>query len=280
MYAEELMMNCKKTVILITLFLHVIQINTMDNPQKTAIVIGASSGIGKAIAQELVKSNYIVAVTGRRIHLLNELKNTNPDNIIVHQMDIEQIEESRASLSALLQLMGHVDLFVFNSATWAKDPADFTKDKEISWPCLERMAQVNVAGFVGLTDIMLEQFTKQGYGHIVGISSVDAMRGSAAFPMYCACKSFMSTYLEGLRNKYIQAQIPINVTEIRPGWVQTSFEMGPEAYWVATTDEVAPQIVESIHNKEKVAYVTRRWRLIGWLLTICPDWIYNTLGGF
>lgn len=274
-------MHSERFLFFITLLTISSQTNTMEQAApKKAIVIGASSGIGRAIAQELVKNNYVVGVTGRRVNLLEELQQASPNNIIVQRMDVEQVEESRASLAALIQTMGEVDVFVFNSATWAKAGQDFKDDGEISWSCLQRMAGVNVAGFVGLTDIMLEQFQKQGYGHIVGISSVDACRGSAAFPMYCACKSFMATYLEGLRNKFIQTKTSIHVTEIRPGWVQTSFEMGPEAYWVATTDQVAPQIVESIRNKDKVAYVTRRWQIIGILLSIVPDSVYNWMGGF
>ncbi|MGE0010409.1 MAG: SDR family NAD(P)-dependent oxidoreductase [Candidatus Babeliales bacterium] len=272
-------MQTKNYFFLFTLFSFIIQTNTAQ-PQKKAIVIGATSGIGKAIAQELVKNNYIVGVTGRRVGLLEELKQTSPDQIIIQEMDVEQVDLARMQLSNLITQLGTVNVFVFNSATWPKGPQDLTEDKEINWNCLQRMMDVNVAGFVGLTETILDQFRKQGYGHLVGISSVDAIRGCAAIPIYCACKSFMSIYLEGLRNKFIQTNTPINVTEIRPGWVQTSFEMGPEAYWVSTPEVIAPQIVESIHNNEKVAYVTRRWKLIGWLLTICPDWIYNKMGGF
>ncbi len=277
---QEVIMNTKNFFVLFTLFFIYSSLFAMEAEQKKGIVIGASSGIGRAIALELVKNGYVVGVTGRRMNLLEELQQASPDNIITQYMDVEQVEESRTSLADLITKLGTVDVFVFNSATWAKAPQDFKEDGEISWPCLERMATVNVAGFVGLTDIMLEQFNKQGYGHVVGISSVDAARGSAGFPMYCACKSFMSIYLEGLRNKFIQTNTPIYVTEIRPGWVQTSFEMGPEAYWVSTPDVIAPQIVESINNKDKVAYVTRRWKIIGLLLAIMPDWIYNKMGGF
>ncbi len=272
-------MNTKNLFILITL-VYITQTHPNEPQQKKAIVIGASSGIGRAIAQELVKNGYIVGVTGRRMNLLKELQQESPDNIITEYMDVENVAGSRLSLIDLIIKLGTVDVFVFNSATWPKGPEDFTEDKEINWNCLERMVEVNVAGFVGLTDIMLDQFKKQGYGHLIGISSVDAIRGCAAIPIYCACKSFMSIYLEGLRNKFIQTNTPIYVTEIRPGWVQTSFEMGPEAYWVSTPEIIAPQIIESIHNKEKVAYVTRRWKIIGLLLAIVPDWIYNKMGGF
>lgn len=273
-------MNFTKLSLMLSICLIHSQTYTDELVRKKAIVIGASSGIGRAIAQELVKNNYIVVVTGRRMNLLEELQQASPDNIITQYMDVEQIEESRATLNDLITQLGSIDVFVYNSATWPKGPEDFTPENRISWPCLHRMVEVNVASFVGLTDIILDHFRKQNHGHIVGISSVDAIRGCAAIPIYCATKSFMSIYLEGLRNSFIQGSIPIDVTEIRPGWVQTSFAMGPEAYWVSTPEEIAPQIVESIHNKDKVAYVTRRWQIIGLLLAIMPDWLYNKLGGF
>jgi short-subunit dehydrogenase len=279
-------MQIKNYSIFITLFFISQQTHTMEiqiPPQRKAIVIGASSGIGRALAQELVKKNYLVGVTARRMPLLEDLKQDSPKNIITQFMDMEQLEESRTALTDLLHTMGGADVIVINGATWAQNPEDFTPEKEITSLCEQRMVQVNVASLVALAGVAMAYFKEQGHGHLVGISSVDAMRGAASNPLYCATKSFMATYLEGLRNNCIQNNIAIDVTEVRPGFIKTEsneIDKQPGAYWVATTEEIAPQIVASIESKQKVAYVTRRWRIIGWLLTICPDLIYNEMGGF
>lgn len=272
-------MNYKLPILFLTLTI-LTTTYAHDKPQKTAIIIGATSGIGKALAHELMKNNYRVIGTGRRLSLLDDLKNKFPESLITEFMDVEDTASSQLKLIALLHQLDSVDLFIYNAGTWPKGPEDISPDGSIAWPCTQRMITVNAASFVALTDIMLTHFKQQGHGHIVGISSVDAMRGAAVAPLYCATKSFMSTYLEGIRNQCIQTNTPIYVTEIRPGYIKTSIEFGPEAYWVSTPEIIAPQIVESIRNKEKVAYVTRRWKLIGLLLTLVPDFIYNKIGGF
>ncbi len=250
--------------------------------QPKAIVIGASSGIGKAIVQELLEHDYVVGITARRVELLQELQvQYEPGRVVTHFMDVSKADESREAFIELVATLGEVDLVIINAGIAPSLPTDFTPEGEIAWEGEQRTIEVNVSGFVALANQAIEYFMKQGRGHLVGISSVDALRGSAACPVYCASKSFMSTYLEGQRNRFIQNNIAIDVTEIRPGFVETEkFKPGPSAYWVAQPDEVARQIYESIGNKEKVAYVTRRWRLIGLLLAAVPDWLYNKIGGF
>jgi short-subunit dehydrogenase len=75
----------------------------------------------------------------------------------------------------------------------------------------------------------------------------------------------------------------IFITDIIPGWVEIEaidVHKIPQAYWIATTEEAARQIVDAIMQKKKKAYITARWQLIALLYAICPDWLYNYLGGF
>jgi len=249
---------------------------------KTAIVIGASSGIGLAIAHELARHDYVVGVTARRMELLEKLQDEcAPGKIVTRYMDVAEPEEARTAFAELATVLGDVDLVIINAGTAPLLPADFTPEKELAWAGEKRVIEVNVTGFVAIANQVINYFIKQGHGHLVGISSVDALRGAAVCPVYSASKSFVSTYLEGQRNRFIQQHIPIDVTDIRPGYVNTErFVPGPSAYWVAQPDEVAEQIYESIQNKDKIAYVTRRWKLIAFLLHVVPDWLYNMIGGF
>jgi hypothetical protein len=81
--------------------------------------------------------------------------------------------------------------------------------------------------------------------------------------------------LEGLRKKAFKEKWNIIITDIKPGYIDTVKAKGQ--FWVATPSQAAQQIWEAIQKKKTHAYVTHRWRLIGWLLKIMPDWLYNRI---
>ena len=112
-------------------------------------------------------------------------------------------------------------------------------------------------------------------GHIVGISSVAAIRGSGNEPAYNASKAFQSNYLQGLRQKFHKLKLPVAVTDVQPGFVDTAMAQGEGLFWVAPPEKAAQQIFNSIRKRRKHVYVTRRWRLIAWLLKILPDSLYD-----
>jgi short-subunit dehydrogenase len=73
-------------------------------------------------------------------------------------------------------------------------------------------------------------------------------------------------------------RVPIHVTEIRPGFVDTPMTRGQAGmFWVASPEKAALQIINAVQQKRKLVYVTRRWRLIAWLLQSMPDWLYDKL---
>ncbi len=238
---------------------------------KRAIVIGASSGIGKAVAQQLREHGYTVGVAARRVEKLAELESS-----FTKYIDVNDTDKAQLALQELIDEMGGLDLLVVNAGVML---GDFNDDGTLDWQAEQSTIATNVTGFSAMVSTGVNYFLQQGHGHIVGISSVDAMRGAAGCPTYCASKAFVSTYLEGLRNTFIQENISIDVTDIRPGFVAT-FHLPDWAYWVATPDEAALQICDAIKRRKKVAYVIKRWQLIAWLLRITPDWVYNKLGGF
>ena len=84
-------------------------------------------------------------------------------------------------------------------------------------------------------------------------------------------------YREGLRIRARKAALPITITEIRPGLVDTSMARGEGLFWGATPRKAAEQIYGAILRKAKRAYVTRWWSLIGFLLGIMPDFIFEKL---
>lgn len=128
-----------------------------------------------------------------------------------------------------------------------------------------------------MANLAMHYFNEKGFGHFVSISSIAAIRGNDAAPAYNASKAFMTHYMEGLRKRCVKSGKPIYITDILPGFVDTEMARGEKLFWVATPKKAAAQIYDAIVRKKKMAYVTKRWRLIAWLLKIVPDCIYNKL---
>jgi short-subunit dehydrogenase len=241
-----------------------------DEVTTKAIIIGATSGIGKELAEVLLREGCTVGLAGRRIQLLDELKGKFPDRIFLKRIDLSQVSESLDVLNRLITEMEGVDIVVVSSG------AGFI-NKDFLWLPEKETIDVNVSGFAAMTNIAIHHFLSKGSGHLVGISSLAALRGSSVAPAYSASKAFVSNYLEGMRKKVAQSGMSITVTNIQPGYVDTAMAKGEGKFWVASPREAAEQIYETIKRKKKHAYVTKRWRLIAWLLKIMPDFLHNRI---
>jgi short-subunit dehydrogenase len=234
---------------------------------KKAIVIGASSGIGRGIAKQLAKQNYKVGITGRRGALLEELKNESRDNFVVKVFDVCDTKSSIENLIQLVQELGGLDLLILSSGTGDINEAlDFAIE--------QRTIDTNVTGFTAIVDWTFNFFANQKAGHLVVISSIAGLRGTRGAPAYNASKAFQINYLEGLQQKAKKMQLPIVLTDVRPGFVDTAMAKGEGQFWVATVDKAVQQIVAAIERKKKVVYITKRWSGIALVLKMIPRWLY------
>jgi short-subunit dehydrogenase len=112
---------------------------------------------------------------------------------------------------------------------------------------------------------------RQKHGHIVGISSVASFRGAGRIPAYGASKAFMSNYLEALHCRMTALSPSFAVTNVLPGFVETPMTQNTKnKFWVATAEKAASQIVDAIEAKRRIVYITRRWRLIAWVMKALP----------
>jgi short-subunit dehydrogenase len=143
-------------------------------------------------------------------------------------------------------------------------------------PELETVA-VNVSGFVNAVHVATKAFERQGHGHIVGISSLASFRGGAAAPAYGASKAFMSNYLEALHCRLSKESASIRVTDVLPGFVDTRMAKSDVKLWFASPEKAARQIVGAIVAKRRIVYVTKRWRLVGWLMKLMPIRFWSRL---
>ncbi|MEN9571555.1 MAG: hypothetical protein RL172_2786 [Bacteroidota bacterium] len=236
---------------------------------KKVIIIGATSGIGRALATHYAQNNWLVGITGRRKALLDELQQAYPANIVRECFDVTGTDNI-AHLQFLLQQLGGLDLLIYNSGIG--DPAD-----ELDITIDLNTTKTNVLGFVEIVNFGYNYFAKQGHGQIAAISSIASIRGNSFAPAYSASKAFVSNYMEGLYIKTKKQQRPIIITDIQPGFVQTAMAKGDGQFWVSPLEKACQQIVQAIARKKRIAYISRRWRLIAGLMKILPISIYKKI---
>jgi short-subunit dehydrogenase len=230
---------------------------------KKCIIIGATSGIGQALAEFLLLDDYMIGVSGRRENLLNALKEKNPDCVFVKRMDIQDISTIQNSCVELVSKLGGLDLMIISAGIGEEN-------RNLNFDIEHDVIKTNVLGFTCLADWAMKYFKNQGYGHLVNISSIAGLRGNGLAPSYNATKAYQINYLEGLRINAKNLGSSITVTDVRPGFVDTAMAKGDGLFWVAPVEKAAQQILTAIKEKKEVVYVSRRWRVIGTLLKIIP----------
>ena len=137
--------------------------------------------------------------------------------------------------------------------------------------------QLNVVAFSRLVNWSMRYFEKQGWGHLVNISSVASRRGGRQAPAYSASKAYQSIYLEGMAQKVAYDKLPIYTTDVRPGFVKTAMAKGDKMFWVSSKEKAARQIFRSIQRKKRIVYISRRWVIIAWILERIPWFIYKRM---
>jgi short-subunit dehydrogenase len=237
---------------------------------KSAIIIGASSGIGRALAVTLSLDGYRVGVVARRTDLLARLQAELTGPCVIKTVDVSEPELAMPLLQELIDELRDVELFIVGAGTGFENTA-------FEWAPERDTIAVNVLGFAGMVNIAVAHLETRGSGHLVGISSLAALRGNAVAPAYNASKAFVSNYLQGIRYRFNKLKLPIVVTDVQPGFVDTRMAKADKLFWVATPQKAARQIVAAIRGRKQRVYITRRWRLIAWLLMVLPDAVYSKL---
>jgi short-subunit dehydrogenase len=236
---------------------------------KNALIVGGSSGIGKELALIMANDFDKVVITGRREHLLQEIRKTNPEKFIVKVHDVTNLESCELLFSELKSELKTLDIVVYSSGVGEPN-------YNLDWEKELHILQVNVMAAVKIYTLAYGIFKHQGYGHLVGISSIASIRGNRHVPGYFASKAFQASYLESLWLKGKRSKANIAVTDIQPGFVDTAMALG-DTFWMASAEKATKQIYKAIKRKKKKAYITKRWALIAFLLRIMPSSILQKM---
>ena len=243
---------------------------------KRAIVVGASSGIGAALVNELVDSGYIVAAVARREQALervcgdaNQRSGDLRAKSFIHDVtDLAAVEESFAAAVAWLD---GLDVVIYAAGVMPEireDQFDSAIDAKI--------VHVNVIGAIAWLNLAAQRFQIQGSGAIVGIGSVAGERGRRGNPVYNASKAALHTYLEALRNRL--SQHGVRVVTIKPGPVNTEMTAGREGLkFLIEAERAAQGIVRAIHGGPEVRYIPIIWLPIMTVIRAIPSLIFRRM---
>ena len=232
---------------------------------KNAIIIGASSGIGYELAIQLAKKGYQLGLMARRQELLIELSDRLPGQHFVQVTDLMDADMARTQLAALIEKMGDVELIVVNSGVGASE-------RILDWTIESEMIDVNVRGFTAMSMDAMNYFMQRGGGHLVGVSSIAAHFSGGLSLTYNATKAFVSNYLNGMRSRASRSELPITITTVEPGFIDTPM-LESKPMGTVSVEKAVTQMVKAIMGKKNHVYITRRWVIIAILFYILPNWL-------
>ena len=235
---------------------------------KRAIIIGASSGMGEALARALASDGSQVALVARREEKLRVLASELDARFYVH--DVTDYRSVPTLFARITQDLGGLDLIIY--AAGIKPPVgpeeyDTTKDAGT--------IAANFTGAVAWLNEAAPRFETAKTGTIVGISSVAGDRGRRGNPVYGATKAAFNAYLESLRNR-IERKGAFVVT-VKPGPVRTPMTEGVKMPGMIEADQAAAEILAAAKDKVRVAYVPAKWKPIMGVIRAIPAPIFKYL---
>jgi decaprenylphospho-beta-D-erythro-pentofuranosid-2-ulose 2-reductase len=245
---------------------------------RTAIVVGASSGIGEAVARRLAAEGLRVALVARREPELRAVADsigaaTKDGRAVYRVHDVRDGAAVPAVWDSVERELGPVDLLVFAAGTM---PA--VGENEYTWEKDRETVEVNLVGALAWFDQAALRMQAARRGTIVGVSSVAGDRGRRGNPAYAASKSGMNTVLESLRNRL--SRHGVTVCTVRPGFVDTPMTRGlalPKRLTVSA-DHAARLILAAARRSRGVdRYVPGRWALILFVIRHIPSFVFRRL---
>ena len=224
---------------------------------KRAIVIGASSGIGREVARLLISEGWTVGVAARREAMLQDLGAAATACIDV------TAEEATRRLRQLIADVGGMDLFFYASGIGHQN-RQLREDIELS------TMQTNGLGFTRMIGEAYRYFAarqehegSKEWSHIAAITSIAGTKGLGPAPAYSATKAMQNVYLQALEQQAHQRGLRIRFTDIRPGFVDTALLKGDFRYpMMLQPKNVAREIVSAIKAHDHIRVIDWRYRLL------------------
>ncbi len=229
-----------------------------DWSQKVALITGASSGIGRALALEVGRKGASVGLLARReaelLKVAEEVEAAG-GRALVLTADVRDAEQVRAATARAEELWGRVDVLVANAGV-----ATIKSGGELSAGEVADLITINFLGAVNAVTAVVPGMMRRGSGHLVAISSLASFRGLPKSAAYSASKAAMSTFFESLRVDLRRSGI--QVTTIHPGFIRTPLTAERKMLpFLVEVDVAARKMVRAIEQGRKTYAFP--WQLAG-----------------
>lgn len=246
------------------------------NPRRRGIIVGASDGLGAALARKLMREGYTLALLARSKDKLESLCNEinmMGGHAFAHVHDVSEYEKVPDLLRKIVAQLGGLDLVVFvagvNYPPGGIDKYNFENDR--------KMIEVNLIGAMAWLTPIAEMFQSAKAGQIVGIASVAGDRGRVGNPGYNTSKAGLATYLEALRNRLTRHGV--NVLTVKPGFMKTEMLKAAQGStpFAIEPEKAADDIVKAMKKRKQLIYTASIWRWIMLIIQFMPSFIFRRL---
>lgn len=220
-----------------------------------ALIIGGTSGLGRALAAEFVAAGWETMATGIREEALKDFAAAFPAARAA-KLDLSS-PGARSAVEALLKDPGGPDVVAVCAGLYLDNP-------DSDWAAEEKVIALNAAGCAAALNAAYLYFRERGGGRLACLSSIGGIRGNARCPAYNATKAFLFNYLEGLRQNSALAGHAISVTNIVPAYTGEGGGTGRKMF-------------DAIMEKKRTVYIPGYWRLLAAAYRNLPDLLHEKM---
>lgn len=241
----------------------------MGRTFQTAIVVGASSGIGEGLVKKLAAGGTRVAAVARRAGELQRIADASGGKVLPYPHDVRRFDDAAPLFDRIVaDLGGKLDLVVYNAGVMPKveeGEYNFDKDREI--------LEVNLLGGVRWLDLAAAHMEAARHGTLAAVSSVAGERGRRANPAYHTSKAGLTTFLEALRNRV--SRYGVHVVTLKPGPVDTPMTAGTKQPLIIPAERAVDEALAALRGSEGEVYVPAVWGPIMWVIRNVPSVVFR-----
>lgn len=235
------------------------------------VISGASSGLGLALAQHYLQQGAHVAACARRADLLQTLSEQFPGQVYCYPLDVRDAAALQAAAHDFITRAGVPDIVIANAGVSSGTLTEYAEDIH----AFQQVMDINVMGAVKTFQPFLSAMRNAGSGTLVGVASVAGFRGLPGAGAYSASKGALISYLESLRAELYGSGV--SVVTLCPGYIETPMTaINPYAMpFILRSDVAARRIARVIKARKSFAVVPWQMGLVGSLLKLLPNWLYD-----
>ena len=244
-------------------------------PRTRALIIGASSGMGAALAKRLAREGYDLALIARREDLLSsvcdEINQKDKGRARYYVHNVRDYSVAPDLLRRIVSDLGGLDLVIYAAGVnFAPRFDEYNTGND------QQMLEINLLGAFAWLNPIAALFQSAQVGQIVGISSVAGERGRVGNPGYNASKAGLTSYLESLRNRLTRHGV--NVLTVKAGFVQTDMlKAAQKVMFPITAEKAADDIWNAMRARKQEIYTPWFWRWIMFIIRNIPSFLFRRM---